>query len=111
MNEFIDMQRVRDALFSCMINRQIVNIVKQPQDEWFSRQPDAKGMCEKFIRDGHQNVVAYTCQLKSGKTVTADLNKDFSISKISIDGKPDILWQDAYSEGVSNARKAREFFY
>jgi hypothetical protein len=66
-------------------------------DEWFSRQPDLANMQESFVRDTRHNIVAYTCGLRDGRRLRADLNNDRSIEKISIDGKVDAVWMKAYA--------------
>jgi hypothetical protein len=105
-DNFLDMQRVRDALFSCIVAWQIDN-TEQGVDEWFPRQPDVNNLQEKFETDDHHNVIAYKCKLKDGRIVRAALNEDLSISGISVDGKTDKLWQDAYVESPSNVEKTK----
>jgi hypothetical protein len=97
LNDYVETQRVRDALFSCFVRKQVSDTMRHLPDEWFSRQPDLANMQESFVRDTRHNIVAYTCGLRDGRRLRADLNNDRSIEKISIDGKVDAVWMKAYA--------------
>jgi hypothetical protein len=103
IDDFVVMQRVRDALFSCMVKYEAVHFLALHNDEWFSRQPPPdQDMREELVCTAGGDIVAYKCKLKDGRTVTAELDAKRSIWSVMVDGKPDEVWNKAYKEADSN---------
>jgi len=101
-DDFILLQRVRDALFSCLINYEVRHFSELPNEEWDSRQRSGDNAREELVRDNQGSVVAYKCALRDGRTVTAELNHDHSIVSVVVDGKPDQRWTEAYQQFLTN---------
>lgn len=111
LNNYLSRERIRNALFSSMANWQIVHEMTASVDEWSLRQPDYNKLQEKLLEDASGKAAAYTCRLKSGKRVRAQLKEDTSIESIIVDGVVDKLWQEAYQSNGKNGPSALKLLY
>jgi len=63
---------------------------------------------QNMDRDKSGKIIAYTIILSDGSKLKAALDKNKNIQDISIDGKSDEVWNDAYTHVNENIEKAKK---
>jgi len=105
LEEFVLKQKVRDALFTSLVNYEIAHFSSLNEDVVAPRVPPDENHDDKLIF-ANDKPVLYTSRLKDGRLVEARLNGDATVKSVSVNGVLDSLWIRAYRETTANGKIA-----